>query len=155
MVGVKANLVIVGEGRLRRKMEEVARNLNLDKKVFFVGKVSAADLKAYLHACEVFCLPSIYNSEAFGLVQLEAMACAKPIVNTDLPTGVTLISKDGESGLTVPPKDVSALTLALNTLMVNEGERIKFGAKALERVKHLFSLNKMLNDIFALYNSLV
>src|SRR6185437_13103792 len=102
---VDANLLIVGSGPLRGALEREAQRVGLGARVHFVDAASDADVVTYLNACDVFVLPSVHNSEAFGLVQVEAMACGKPVVNTALPTGVPFVSVDGVTGLTVPPRD--------------------------------------------------
>jgi len=151
MSGVKAKLLIVGKGPLMKKLTLRARELGLGEKVVFLGAVSEDELPAYYHSCDVFVLPSVEKAEAFGIVQLEAMACGKPVINTSLPTGVPFVSRHGETGLTVKPKDSSALSDAINYLLENAELREKFGKNALERVKTEFSLSKMLEKIYALY----
>ena len=63
------------------------------------------DLPAYYHAADLYCLPSVEKSEAFGLVQLEAMACGKPVVCCQLDNGVNYVNLDGVTGFAVPPRD--------------------------------------------------
>ncbi len=154
MARVDGRLVVIGDGVLREKMEKLAAELGLGGRVVFLGRLSERELKLYFNACSVFCLPSIYNTEAFGLVQLEAMACGKPVVNTNLPTGVTYVSRDGETGLSVPPADPEALAAALSELLYNNRKRELFGRQARERVARTFTLEKMLKDIGDLYLSL-
>ena len=75
----------------------------------FAGNVSNDELPAYYHASDVFVLPSVAESETFGLVQIEAMASGVPVVSTNLPTGVPWVNQDGVTGLVVPPRDPRAL----------------------------------------------
>ena len=94
-------------------------------RVTFLGRVD--DIVAHYHACDVFALPSVERSESFGLVQLEAMACFKPVVNTHISSGVSWVSRDGETGLTVPPRNSEALARAINSLLLDRECRLSFG----------------------------
>ena len=87
LVRVRANLVVVGRGPARFELSGLAARLGLSNRVTFLGEVSEAERRILLHACDAFVLPSIDNREAFGIAQLEAMACGKPVISSDLPTG--------------------------------------------------------------------
>jgi len=117
--GLDATVVIVGAGPEEARLRAVA-----PPGAVFAGRVSDADLPAYYHACDLFCLPSLTIAEAFGVVLLEAMACAKPLVTTSLPTGVTAVNRAGVTGLVVPPGDAGALREALRAL-TGDGARRK------------------------------
>ena len=87
--GLDAVALIVGEGPLRARLEEQARELGVCRvSVRFLGAVDDDELAALYRACNIFVLPSVTRQEAFGVVQLEAMAAGKPVVSTDLGTGV-------------------------------------------------------------------
>jgi len=109
---LEATVVIVGAGPEEARLRALA-----GANVVMAGRVSEADLVAHYHACDVFCLPSVTIAEAFGMVLLEAMACARPLVTTSLPTGVSAVNRDGRTGLVVPPGDVGALREALRALL--------------------------------------
>lgn len=150
---VDAKLLIVGEGKLRIRFEKKIKSLNLDKKIIFLGKVSDDELKYYYQICDVFVLPSIEPSEAFGLVQLEAMAYGKPVVNTYLPTGVPYVSINGETGLTVPPRNSKALGEAINKILNDKELATKFSKNAKKRAKK-FQKEKILRRIYEIYYEL-
>ncbi len=152
---VDAKLLVVGDGELREELEYKTKSLGLDEKVMFLGEVSEDTKKYCYQVCDVFVLPSIAPSEAFGIVQLEAMAYGKPVVNTSLPTGVPFVSKDGETGFTVPPKDSDALAEAINVILADQELAIKFSKNALYRVREEFSKSKMLKTIYSVYQSLM
>jgi len=152
---VEAKLLIVGEGDLRRTLEKQAESLRVDHKVIFLGKVSDEELRYCYHICDVFVLPSVEPSEAFGLVQLEAMAYGKPVVNTRLPTGVPFVSVDGETGITVEPRDSKALAEAINKLLNDEELRKRYGVQARKRVEENFTVDKMNERILGVYRELV
>ncbi len=154
MKHVDAMLVIAGDGERRSELEKRASTPGLREKVKFVGRVPSEELRHLYQCCDVFVLPSIETSEAFGLVQLEAMACGKPVVNTSLPTGVPYVSKHGETGLTVPPRDSLALAKAINTILLNEDLAARFGMNAVCRAREKFSREKMLASLYCLYEAL-
>ena len=112
MAGVAATLLILGDGPLLGELEKVALVAGVAGKVIFLRGVD--NVVPYLHAADIFVLPSIERSEAFGIVQLEAMACGTPVINTRIASGVPFVSKDGVSGITVPPLDSAALQSAIN-----------------------------------------
>ena len=95
-------------------------------------------------------LPSIARSEAFGIVQLEAMACGKPVINTSLDTGVPFVSLDGITGFTVPPKDSDSLAHAINLLMERPELRWQFGVAARQRVSTHFDVPIMADSTMAI-----
>ena len=155
MKSVDAKLLIIGEGYLKENLQKLVGKLKIENKVFFLGRVGNSGIIAYYYACDIFVLPSIEKTEAFGLVQLEAMACGKSVVNTDLPTGVPYVSQDRITGLTVPPKDSEALAKAINILLNDESLRKKYGENGRKRVEKEFNLNIMTKKILNLYQDLV
>ena len=133
-----AELFISGEGALEEELESFVKKSRMEEKVHFLGFLSDEDLKKAYSDCDIFVLPSVEKSEAFGIVQLEAMACGKPVINTALESGVPFVSLDGITGLTVPPKDPGALSEALVKLCSSPELRARYGRAAMERAKSGF-----------------
>lgn len=148
-----ATLLLAGDGRLRASLEALAARLGPERNVELLGDV--ADLRPYYQACDVFILPSTARSEAFGIVQLEAMACGKPVINTRLPSGVPDVSRDGETGLTVEPRSSEALAGAIDRLLGDTPLRTRLGAAARERVQNHFDAERMVADTLALYRRIL
>ncbi|HEY6394466.1 MAG TPA: glycosyltransferase, partial [Candidatus Binataceae bacterium] len=150
---VAGTLVIVGDGPLRGQLETFAETCGVRDRVVFVGQVD--DASPYYQACDVFVLPSIARNEAFGIVQLEAMAAGKPVVNTALPSSVPFVSIDGVTGLTVPPADAPALAGALNRLLCDLDLRAVYGHAGVRRVRDQFSVDLMTRRTLEVYRDVL
>jgi rhamnosyl/mannosyltransferase len=114
---VDAHLTIIGEGPLLTELTQFANRLGISERIEFVGRRSRREIKQLFHSAQVFAFPSTTEAEAFGIVQIEAMAAGLPVVNTDLPTTVPLVARQGLEALTVPPYDAAALSQALNRIL--------------------------------------
>ena len=150
---VEGRLIIVGSGPLHDVLRQQAESCGVSERVTFLTDVQ--DVRPYYQAADVFVLSSVARSEAFGIVQLEAMACGKPIVNTNLDTGVTSVSIAGVSGLTVPPADPEALGSAINSLLDNPLRSSAYGRAGQFRVKQHFNLQAMARRTLAVYDEVM
>src|SRR5918994_1553736 len=155
LAGLNACGLIVGDGPLRAALEARARELDIAGRVRFLGSVADDELAAVYRACDVFVLPSVTRQEAFGVVQLEAMATGKPIVSTDLGTGVGWVNRDGETGYVVPPRDPRALHAALGRLLGDANLQKSMGDAAAKRVRSEFTLERMIDETLALYRDVM
>jgi glycosyltransferase involved in cell wall biosynthesis len=153
MTEVDATLVIVGDGPDYSNLEALAWEMGVRSRVVFVGRVE--DVKPYYHAANVFVLPSVARSEAFGIVQLEAMACRTPVINTSLATAVPKVSLDGVTGFTVPPGDHKTLALAINRLLSDKELHARFAEAARARVESEFNASSMSESMIDLYAGLL
>jgi glycosyltransferase involved in cell wall biosynthesis len=148
-----AVLIIGGTGPLTAELRSLVQRLRLESRVEMIGRIADADLPAYYHACDVFCMPSVERAEAFGIVQLEAMACGKAVVCCELGNGVNWVNVDGVSGIVVPPRDPGALAQVLRRLMIDEVLRAELGNQARERAMQRFSSDGMARGTLAVYRS--
>ncbi|MCL5256482.1 MAG: glycosyltransferase [Chloroflexi bacterium] len=98
---VNAGLIIIGIGPMEQELRRLANELGVEDKVRFAGELPEKELVAHYHAADIFVLPSSHKSEAFGIVQLEAMACGKPVICTELGTGTSFVNLHEETGLVV------------------------------------------------------
>ena len=136
MVGVPdAALLLVGDGPLKGQLASMARSLGIDKRTFWRSGISDEDLAQYYAVGDLFAFPSSATTEAYGIVQMEALASGLPVVNTNLPTGVPWVSKHGESGLTVPPCDSKSLQDAIGSIISDPELMEKYKAGALKRAE--------------------
>ncbi|MGI6232496.1 MAG: glycosyltransferase [Prevotella sp.] len=148
-------VLIGGSGPLYQELEAQIERLHLQDKVFLLGRLSDKDLPNYYGACDLYCLSSIYKTEAFAIVQIEAMSCGKPVVATKIPgSGVDWVNKDGVSGLNVPPCQAQALSTTINTLLTDRllYNKLSSGAKA--RFEEHFTEETMLDRCISIYRSL-
>jgi len=155
MKDIDAQLLIGGTGPLENELKNLVNNMALNDNIDFLGFVKDEDLAAYYHASKFFVLPSVAPSEAFGIVQLEAQACGKPVISTNLPTGVPYANKDQETGIVVEPNSVDQLHNAIKELLNDSSLRKELGENAKKRVNEEFTVKKMGEAYFNLYKELL
>lgn len=148
---IDAELWLGGRGPMTDTLKRTAHAAGVADRVRFLGFIPDAELVAYFDACDVFCLPSVERAEQFGLVQLEAMHCAKPVVSTRLGTGVEFVNQDGLTGLLVAPNDAGALAAAINRLLSDPRLRARMGEAGRARVAQEFSVRQMIDSTLDLY----
>lgn len=149
MKAVDAQLLLIGTGPKLEYLQEIIRQESLEDKVTLRGRVD--DLRPWFRSASVFVLPSVSRAEAFGIVQLEAMAAGLAVINTDIDSGVPEISIDGKTGLTVPPGNVAALAEAIQLLLDRSDVREQFGKAAQARVYAEFSADLMAQRTLEVY----
>ncbi len=151
-----ASLVLLGDGPLKHDIEEtIHKTPELKERVYLPGEVPEYELPWYYHAADIFVLPSILRSEAYGLCQIEAQFCAKPIISTSLDTGVPFVNLHEETGINVPPGDQVALTRALNSLLENPQKAKEMGDKGWKRARHLFTEENMMETVKSIYRETI
>ena len=129
------------------------------KNLYFVGKVSDLKLKAYYYLSDVVVLPSTSSSETLGLVQIEAMACGKPVVVTDLKnSAIQEPIKKGGCGVIVKPKSAYSLAKGVNhALQMVSNPKAKVLISRINRdfVKSNYEIKGKVNDILDIYSRIV
>ena len=124
---VNATLLIIGDGD-KKLQKKYLCNANIEK-IKFLGELSDQELDVYLNACDILVLPSVLRSEAFGIVLLEAMACGKAVISTELGTGTSYVNLNGETGHVISPNSSYEMSKAINILLQNDNLREKFRCK--------------------------
>lgn len=152
MTEVDADLIVIGEGDEREPLMRLAQELGLAGRVTFKGYLPKDAIKTHFHAAKVFVLPSISNAEAFGIVQIEAMACGLPIVNMKLPTAVPHIARNEHEGITVEPGNPGKLAAALNELISDSAKAAQLGAAARMRCKTEYARPAFLSRVRNVYS---
>jgi rhamnosyl/mannosyltransferase len=117
MTRVDAQLVIIGTGPLEQSLRNLCSELGVHDRVSFAGFVTREEQRRLFHAARVFVLPSVTVAEAFGIAQLEAMCCARPVVNTQLSSTVPLVARHRQEALTVEPGNAEGLAAAIGELL--------------------------------------
>lgn len=148
----QAHIVIVGEGDRKEHLGGLIRQLGLGGCVELTGFMPDEKLRALLATSDLFCLPSIERTEAFGLVLLEAMRYSKPVVASDVSgSGMGWIIGHMETGLLVKPGDVDDLARALQLLCQRPGLRERMAEAGRKRFNGVFRIDQVADRISSLY----
>ena len=155
----KVKLVIVGDGNLRKKLEQKKDSLKLnDNQVVFKGKVSENELVNQYKTCDIFVLPAIVDSrgdtEGLGVVLLEAMSFQKPVIASRVG-GIADIIKDKNTGLLVEEKSPEQLREAITFLINNPEKRKRIAKKGFVFQQQNFSWNKIVNSLINCYKEIL
>lgn len=149
-------ILIGGSGEL---FEELSRQIvasHLQNKVILLGRVLDEDLPNYYAACDLFCLSSIQKTEAFAIVQVEAMSCHKPIVATKIPgSGVSWVNAQGVSGENVPLADSRSLAHAFERILMDKECYTKYSNGAYCRYFDNFRLDSMIDKCLGIYHKVL
>lgn len=148
-------ILLGGNGELLDSLKTEAASLGVTDKVHFLSRVSDKDLPGYYEAADVFCLPSLVRSEAFGLVMVEAMSYGKPVVATRIPgSGVTWVNVHNETGLNAEPGNDIDLARTLNALLNDPARAQAMGDAGRRRFENHLSIDKMIDAVLAVYAEL-
>ena len=153
MERVPAVLLLGSDGPLTMELRKIASGSR--GRVEFIGPIAEHELPSYYYASSVFCLPSVATTEAFGLVQAEALACGRPVVNTYLGNGVNELAPHNVCAVTVPPANEKLLAEALCSLLADPARAEKLGLEGRRRVIAQFSVDVMVQQTIKLYESVV
>jgi glycosyltransferase involved in cell wall biosynthesis len=138
MQTIDGHATIVGEGPLLADLQQLATALGVSDRIRFTGRLTRSEIKQLFYSARVFAFPSVTEAEAFGIVQIEAMASGLPIVNTNLTTTVPLVARHNLEALTIPPNDPQALSHALNRILDEPALAERLGAAGRERALNEF-----------------
>jgi rhamnosyl/mannosyltransferase len=151
---VNGYVVIVGDGPLRSRVEDLINKQKVDN-VVLLGFLADDDKMALLSLAKAVVLPSTLRSEAFGVCLLEGAMMSKPLISTELGTGTSYVNQDGETGFVVSPKDSKALALAINKLLRDSSLAEKLGQAAYRRYLNYFDADVVYQQYINLYKETV
>lgn len=146
---------IIGEGAERPRLEQLIAELGLGERVRLLGSVNDCERVKLMCLADVFVMPSVTNAETFGLVQLEAMAAGRPVVNTALDTAVPRVARHGMEAITVPPGDAEALGEAIVALISDPERRRRMGLSARARAVSRYSATAFKAGMESVYRAAV
>ncbi|MBU4421839.1 glycosyltransferase family 4 protein [Candidatus Parcubacteria bacterium] len=143
-------LIIVGEGELKQDYQNMAEGLGIAQRIVFAGGVADADLSDYYNLADVFVLPSISRSEAFGIVLLEAGACGTPLVASNLP-GVRTVVQNKENGFLAEPGDVKDLAEKISKIIFDESLQKEMGRRARKIAEEDYKQERIIEKLMEIY----
>jgi phosphatidylinositol alpha-mannosyltransferase len=147
----RVRLVVAGPGTVRTLYRYLATGPARER-ILFEGLVPAKDLPRYYASCDVFCSPAT-GQESFGIVLLEAMACGKALVASDIP-GYRCVVTPGEDGMLVPPRNVKRLAVTLSKVLSDKDLRRHLGAKGRLRAEQ-FAWPKVAEQVEDYYREVI
>jgi glycosyltransferase involved in cell wall biosynthesis len=141
-------LLIVGDGEWKARYQSHAEELGISQEVVFAGSIPFPELPQYYGCADVLALPS--ELESFGMVLIEAMACEKPVIATDLP-GIRTVVTDGVEGWLVPPSDMDKWVEKIRSLLDDPQGRMDMGIHGRAKVENQFAWRRILPRLIRLY----
>ncbi|MDH4396076.1 MAG: glycosyltransferase [Limnobacter sp.] len=139
----QVRLVLGGDGPLSPYLKNLSVELAVEDKVHFTGRIADEELGGYYASCDVFCLPAVARTEAFGIVQVEAMAFGKAVVSTRLENGVDYVNRHEDTGLLAEPGNLESLIQCLERLQFDEELRHRLGERGRQKALVEYSLSNM------------
>lgn len=149
-------IIIGGKGPLKEALTTLIHELNVEDRVTLLGYVSDDDVPAYHAAADIFCLSSIWKTEAFAIVQIEAMSCGTPIVSTEIAgSGVSWVNEHNTSGLVVEAENPEALATAFKKIALDTQLKQHLSQGGRKRYEENFTRDKMVEKSLAVYGKLM
>ena len=149
-------ILIGGSGPLREDLQRQIDENALGTRVRMLGRVTDEDLPSYYGACDLFCLSSVMKTEAFGIVQIEAMSEGRPVIATKIPgSGVSWVNEDGVSGINVMPHDGKAIAEAIRRITRDDLTWKRYSEGASRRFMNMFTREAMIGSCLRLYSELL
>jgi len=149
-----AKLVVGGEGDFIDHYRRLARVLGIGDKVVFTGYLDNETMSSCFHESDVVVLPSCSRAEGFGMVLLEAQACRKPVIGTNVG-GIPAAIVDGSTGILVPPKDSAALAESIIATLNDEEMSSRMGQAGAARVRKQFTWERSAQKFYGIVQEAV
>ncbi|PVH25827.1 glycosyltransferase [Sphingobacterium corticibacter] len=148
-------LIIGGKGPLKEDLLALISRLDICNRVQLLDYIADDEVPCYFDICDIFCLSSTQKTEAFAIVQIEAMSLGKPVVSTHIEgSGVSWVNADGVSGFVVEKENPEALAKAIRHLAENQETYQKLSAGARMRYERLFTDKCMIDKTLQIYENI-
>jgi glycosyltransferase involved in cell wall biosynthesis len=147
-------LLLVGTGSQFEYLKKLAEKLNVSDDVKFIGKVKPDEVPSYINNLDIYAAFSVQDGESFGVAVIEASACEKPVVVSNVG-GLPEVVDNRKTGLVVKARDVDAAYLGLKELLIDRGKREKLGKNGRARVKDLYDFENNLTQMISIYKDLL
>ena len=151
-------VIIGGEGTDLGRLKTLTKELGISENIRFPGTITRADVPTYFHLCDVFTLPAVFdpkgNVDGCPNVILEAMACGKPVVASNI-SGIPVVVKGDETGILVAEKNVRQLAEALIALLTDKPKREQFGRAGRARILNELNWDKIIAQFKDVYQNSV
>jgi len=146
------NLFIIGQGKLRKKLERFVKDNNLESNIKFLGFIPDLYLPKWYSLCQLTIVPSIF--EGFGLTVIESLACGTPVIATNVD-GIRDIIKNNKNGILVKYNNKKELAKQVVRLLNNSSLRKEFSIKGLKSVKEKFNWDKIALKTLEIYKNVI
>lgn len=147
-------LFIAGSGSQEGELKEQARSLGINPIVHFVGQIPYNDVPDFLQQLDLVVVPSILDSESFGVAAVEASACGVPVIASNVG-GLPEVVENGKTGIIVEPKSPEAIAQAIITLLNNEQLNSTMGENGRKRVERLYNWEDNVSIVEGVYSEII
>jgi glycosyltransferase involved in cell wall biosynthesis len=145
-------LLIVGSGSQEKYLKELSINLKIDRDIVFTGFIKSDKVPEYHNMIDIYVAVSIEDSESFGVAILEASACRKPVVVSDIG-GLPEVVENGKTGIIVPKENPEELSKVLMKLIMDPESREKYGRNGRQKVLAEYVWEDSVKKMISIYNS--
>lgn len=149
---VNLKLLIIGSGSMKNELDHYSKELSINDNIVFTGAIPHSLISEYHNMMDIEVYLSDY--ESFGVSVVEASACEKPVVVSDVG-GLPEVVISGQTGFVVPAGDIYSAVEALEILILDEELRVQFGKAGRKKIMELYNWNDNLNEMIKLYENTV
>ncbi|MCJ7425167.1 glycosyltransferase family 4 protein [Candidatus Bathyarchaeota archaeon] len=150
--GQTVKLTMAGDGPLFPRILQLAEKSGLGRTVSFIGPIPRKEIPSLMNKSSIYVLPSLNEGMPYAL--LEAMACGKPVIGSDIP-GIRDVITHGQNGILVPPRSPEAFANAILELLEDGDKRRRLGQKARELMVKEYSWDAVTREVEMVYSEML